>query len=258
MTARRVSGEGLSPSSEGVSATDSGSGTVDLARDDEDGVSFDYVINPNVVTPITVEASSSGLLDGWIDYNQDGDWDDFGEKIFDSVVLTGGTNSLEFTAPGFALVGETFARFRFSVGGRTFPTGVIVNGEVEDYLVSITPGTPPIVVNDTYLTDEDTQLNEATIGPLGKGILANDQDTENQDLVVSEVNGLAANVTMPVTLEHGGTVTVSLIIGSSRIGLAWETPLRNAWLLAISKDMPEESTSWKLPSYSTAFRSTMG
>ncbi|MAD79946.1 MAG: hypothetical protein CMJ50_03755, partial [Planctomycetaceae bacterium] len=198
----------VNASAVGVAATDSASGTVDLARDDEDGVSFDYVINPNVVTPITVEASSSGLLDGWIDYNQDGDWDDFGEKIFDSVVLTGGANSLEFTAPGFALVGETFTRFRFSVGGRTFPTGVIINGEVEDYLVSITPGTPPVVVNDMYTTDEETQLNEITVGPLGDGVLANDQDTENQNLVVSEVNGMASNVDSGVTLEHGGTVTV--------------------------------------------------
>ena len=180
----------------GMSATDSGTGTVDLVMDDEQGVSIDYVINPGVVTPVSVVASSSGLLDAWIDYNQDGDWDDFGEKVFNSVVLTEGTNSLFFTAPGFAVDGETFARFRFSPGGRTFPTGVIVNGEVEDYLVSIAPGTPPVVIDDAYSTNEDTPFTESTsvVGALGDGVLVNDQDLENEALIVTEVNGMAANV----------------------------------------------------------------
>ena len=35
-------------------------------------------------------------------------------------------------------------------------------------------------------------------------------------------------------------------------------PLIRAWLPAISKDIPDESTEWKLPSTSVAFRSTMG
>ncbi len=192
----------------GMAATDPMDGTVDLATDDDDGVHFNGVINPHVVTPVNVVASGPGLLDGWIDYNQDGDWDDFGEKVFDSVALSAGANALDFTAPGFAVSGETFARFRFSVGGRTFPTGVIVNGEVEDYLVSIAPGTPPVVNHDSYSTDEDTPFMEATVGTLGLGVLSNDQDNENELLTVTEVNGEAANVGMALTLQHGGTVTV--------------------------------------------------
>ena len=70
----------------------------------------DYTaISANVVAgssfPITIGVNSSvgssfneNQVLVWIDYNQDGDWDDVGEKIFDSVVLNGGPNSLIFTA----------------------------------------------------------------------------------------------------------------------------------------------------------------
>ena len=42
--------------------------------------------------------------------------------------------------------------------------------------VGIFVNNPPVANNDSYSTIEDTTLNEATIGTLGDGVLANDTD----------------------------------------------------------------------------------
>ncbi len=79
-------------------------------------------------------------LDGWIDFNQDGDWDDAGEQILVSRDLTAGTNLLSFTIPQGATSGGTLARFRLSSAGGLSPTGAAADGEVEDYIVNLLDG----------------------------------------------------------------------------------------------------------------------
>ncbi len=81
--------------------------------------------------------SVAGKIDAWIDFNRDGDWNDYGEKIFDSAVLNVGTRTMTFAVPGGAAVGTTAARFRVSLNGKLGPTGAAYDGEVEDYMVEI-------------------------------------------------------------------------------------------------------------------------
>jgi plastocyanin len=106
--------------------------------DDEDGVVFsaDVIIGATGV-PIEVSASGPGLLDAWVDFNGDGDFADAGEQIFVSTALVAGANSLTFDVPGAAAAGTTGARFRLSSAGGLSPTGLAVDGEVEDYLVTL-------------------------------------------------------------------------------------------------------------------------
>ena len=107
----------------------------------DDGVVFQtmraaYESGINVIaTGITPEMP--GMLDAWIDFNADGDWNDPGEQIFDSTALANGTNFLTFVVPGAAAVGTTYARFRLSTGGGLSPTGPAADGEVEDYALAI-------------------------------------------------------------------------------------------------------------------------
>lgn len=110
----------------------------DPEGDDEDGVTFIKSILNGHTVGVDVEVSVAGLLNAWIDFENDGDWNDVGEQIFTDQPLTGGLNSLTFTVPGDAAAGETVAaRFRVSTaGGLTF-TGVAPDGEVEDHLVDI-------------------------------------------------------------------------------------------------------------------------
>ena len=62
----------------------------------------------------------------------------------------------------------------------------------------------PVAVDDTGSTDEDTTLVVAA-----PGVLANDTDVEGDSLTVAKVNGLAANVGIPVTLASGAIVTLN-------------------------------------------------
>lgn len=132
----------------GVTPLHLGDGVIELDGDDEDGVSFDGAFNSNLLTPITVTASETGLLDAWIDFNGDGDFADVGEKIFNSLRLAPGDNQLTVQTPATAVAGTTYARFRFSDLGGLGATGLAASGEVEDYQIDIRPGNPPVAGND--------------------------------------------------------------------------------------------------------------
>ena len=87
--------------------------------DDEDGVTFATPFHLGRDAAIEVTASAAGKLDAWIDFNNDGDWDDPGEKVFDNIGLVSGPNTLTIAVPVTAtLTDQTFARFRFSSAGR--------------------------------------------------------------------------------------------------------------------------------------------
>ncbi|HEC76017.1 MAG TPA: hypothetical protein ENI33_02015, partial [Thermoplasmatales archaeon] len=105
--------------------------------DDEDGVIFTTPLIKGEQANVSINASTNGILNAWIDFNGDGDWDDVDEHVFTDVSLTGGENNLSFIVPSWASTGTTFARFRFSsVGGLSY-NGSAPDGEVEDYKVEI-------------------------------------------------------------------------------------------------------------------------
>ncbi|PHS15801.1 MAG: hypothetical protein COA78_04500 [Blastopirellula sp.] len=115
--------------------------TIDAQGDggDEDGISLPQFLIDTVATiDVDVQnALGTVYLDAWIDFNQDGDWDDTGEQIYASEPVVSGVNQVEFTVPSDAELGNTYARFRLSSAGGLSPSGLADDGEVEDYLVSI-------------------------------------------------------------------------------------------------------------------------
>lgn len=105
--------------------------------DDEDGVIFTSVIFPGKQACLEVTASVDGILNAWMDFNIDGDWNDTGEQIFVDEDISAGINSISFAVPPDAIPGNTFTRFRFSMVGGLSYEGFAPNGEVEDYQVEI-------------------------------------------------------------------------------------------------------------------------
>ena len=109
--------------------------------DDEQGVFFVTPVVAGMPAMITAWASVDGYLDAWIDFNNDGDWDDSGEQIFASEALSLGQNDLVFHTPPYPQTvvtnSVTYARFRFSTYGGLNYMGPARNGEVEDYTVKI-------------------------------------------------------------------------------------------------------------------------
>ncbi|HPU07206.1 MAG TPA: GEVED domain-containing protein [Thermogutta sp.] len=116
----------------------------DLANlDDEDGVTFlDALVPGNPVevqVVVTLPAAMPGAyLQGWVDFNGDGDFADFDEQIFTNVwVSTSGVHTLTFVVPATATKGISYARFRLSSQADLGFDGPAPDGEVEDYRVAI-------------------------------------------------------------------------------------------------------------------------
>jgi hypothetical protein len=107
---------------------------------DDDGVTFGVVRAGQLGATVTVSvqnAPAGAKLDAWIDFNGDGNWGGPGEQILASRSVTAGDNALTFDVPASATAGTTFARFRLSTAGALGLGGAAVDGEVEDYAVTI-------------------------------------------------------------------------------------------------------------------------
>ncbi len=133
---------------------DTGSGPDAGNGNDQDGVTFRTNLIGGLTGVMTTTATvnlqnaNGAKLDGWIDFNNDGDWDDAGEKIFNNVNLVSGDNVIPFDIPAGSTPGATFARIRVSTDGKLTPTGEAQDGEVEDYKLTLIDKTtnPNIVV----------------------------------------------------------------------------------------------------------------
>jgi Ca2+-binding RTX toxin-like protein len=115
--------------------------------DDEDGVLNPLDLwgtigaAPSVTLLATNTTGSEATLSGWIDFNSDGVFDNTTERA-QAVVSTGTTDgrvTLTFPTIPAGTAGSTYARFRLStdVAGQE-STGAASDGEVEDYVFSIT------------------------------------------------------------------------------------------------------------------------
>ena len=136
-----------------VDEENAGQPSADASGDgsDEDGVIqiADAIALPADATGSSFEITSSeaGKVDAWIDFNADGDWQDPGEKILDSLDVVAGDNVLSYVIPAGATPGQTAARFRISSAGGLEPTGAANDGEVEDYMVTLLNGTNQLDIN---------------------------------------------------------------------------------------------------------------
>ncbi|WP_318522782.1 GEVED domain-containing protein [Photobacterium leiognathi] len=125
--------------------------------DDEDGVSWtDNFIrggNANISVTITKDPDSTlaGLrLYAWVDWNQDGDWNDASEQIISNTSANSSTQSYPVSIPPTATLGSTYLRVRVcSDADCNSPNGDADDGEVEDYLLTvIAPQISGFVFND--------------------------------------------------------------------------------------------------------------
>lgn len=147
--------------------------------DDDDGVALPDVLVPGSVATASVTINTGSKpqarLQGWIDFNGDGDWDDPGEQVFTNRSLGTGTHSLDFAVPVNAEPGTTFARFRYGYENDLPPTGPSPRGgEVEDYVVSILSD-KPIANDDEFIVHQNSADN-----PLA--VLANDVPSSSGSL----------------------------------------------------------------------------
>ncbi|XZE56815.1 tandem-95 repeat protein [Planctomycetaceae bacterium SH139] len=139
--------------------------------DDQGG--FLSFLNPlDSAVEAMVITTGGGLLDAWIDFNQDGTFDPGTEQVLFSQPVLDGRNRILIDTPADAVEGLTWARFRLSRTGSQSPSGVAISGEVEDYQVRVAAVQPPELNDDVYVIDEDNTL---TVTGIASNVLANDQ-----------------------------------------------------------------------------------
>ncbi len=104
--------------------------------DDEDGVTFPDMIQGTRVT-VRINIVGSGRLNGWMDWNGDGDFDDSNEKVASNISRSTGSFNLSVNVPIDAIASRpVFVRFRYGPNDLN-STGSATYGEVEDYFVKI-------------------------------------------------------------------------------------------------------------------------
>ncbi len=132
-----------------------------VSADDEDGVTptinYQWSIANGGSVDVKVKTSDANgctvanpcKLALYFDWNGDGDFDDVSEETIKTVTgsTAGTTQDVTFpvaAGPGGVLLSNVYARFRLYANGTTpdadiAPTGLVENGEVEDYYIELTP-----------------------------------------------------------------------------------------------------------------------
>ena len=163
-----------------IDAESDGRETTDAKGDDcnglndDDGIQFQPMISGQSSALTAIASEAGGYLQGWIDWNDDGDFDDPGERIITNQLLSSGSNTISFNVPAGVATNTVFARFRlgeYGLGTR----GEALFGEVEDYMVELstgailgtcpTPTPTPTSTNTSTPTITNTPTNPTTHTP---------------------------------------------------------------------------------------------
>ena len=147
----------------------------------------------DVTAAIPSSVTDDVYLNAWVDFNQDGVWDDDQEHIFRDETLVDGLNPLRFFVPTWATPtsqgAPAVARFRMSTEHGLGYWGEAPDGEVEDYALEILFGAPD--------TDGDGVPDEVEEGAPG-----GDGDGDGTP------DALQSGVASLPNLETGGYVTL--------------------------------------------------
>lgn len=203
-----------------------GDDTSGTRPDDEDGVVIPALTQGSSATLTATVSGAGGYLQGWIDWNGDGSFDDTsGSNEIIAVALqdnaNGGTANntdtdasngiISFTVevPADATTDQTYARFRWSTEASLDAITNASNGEVEDYAVTVTaasPGPDPMCNVATELAQPSyTAFIEASrtgLTGLGLGTISNANNVVNSnsdDYATLSINlGLLASANLSV------------------------------------------------------------
>ncbi|MCC9601398.1 Ig-like domain-containing protein [Stieleria sp. JC731] len=166
--------------------------------DDEDGIQLLSPLGPGGTATIQVNArNTSGqpaYLQGWIDFNANGVFD-ASEQVITNANVAAGLSNVTVSVPANAVIGSTYARFRYSPTAGIGPAGDADLGEVEDYQFDILQQAS-VANDDTFTVSRNSLSNELDV-------LGNDFQSSLTELTV-------------VTLNTNGTSGVVTIAGDGK------------------------------------------
>ena len=127
---------------------------------------------------------AGGLLQVWIDWNIDGDFEDTGEDVISNLQDTDNDGLIPVTimAPFDLSAGESFIRFRWSTAAGLSPGEAAADGEVEDYAIDLALGAANLeavktvaAIDGSYSIPGNDVSYTITVTNSGSGII--DEDT---------------------------------------------------------------------------------
>ena len=199
--------------------------------DDEDGVLNPLDLHgtigsaPTVTLLVTNTTGSAATLSGWIDYNNDGVFDNATERAQATIAdgTTDGRFTLTFPVIPDGFTGTTYARFRLSTDAAAAnSTGAALDGEVEDYQFAITTPSGGVAKSFTKIASE---LNGGPV--LGNGDQFGSSVTSLGDLdgdgvvdlaVGAYRDGIQRGAVHVLMMNANGTVKSSTKIASDTNG----------------------------------------
>lgn len=116
--------------------------------------------NTITITPKWTGSKYSEAYRVWIDYNQDGDFDDAGEMVYSRARTTSTSISGTFKVPTSALSGATRMRVALKYNAYPAPCETFSYGEVEDYTVVIVNS-----LNEGFVGDDGVAYSEFSLYP---------------------------------------------------------------------------------------------
>ncbi|MEX0820208.1 MAG: GEVED domain-containing protein, partial [Pirellulaceae bacterium] len=140
-------------------------GTGPVTSDPDDVVGFLNPRDQDFGTVFSIDVTGSGLLDAWVDFNNNGIFTDPGEQILDDHPVVDGVNEIPVFAPPGTSNGLKHARFRVSTAGVLEPTGLALDGEVEDYQLLVANVNLPVPQDASYAIDEDNEISATLPDP---------------------------------------------------------------------------------------------
>lgn len=182
---------------------------------------------------VFVTASGAGCLSGWIDWNNDGDMNDAGENPIPMTPVVAGGNVVLFNVPAgtFPAVTTLFARYRLvpdtnanGICSDETPvglTGLVANGEVEDYLYALRDyGDLPASYNNTNMSGNGARHVVGSLF-LGASVDAEFNGQESANATGDDVGGTDDENGIGFTLNVGtwgdgiGNLNVTVTGGTS-------------------------------------------
>ena len=122
--------------------------------------------NTIIITPTWNGAAVNEAYRVWIDFNQDGDFDDSGELVFSKLKTKTTTVSGSLVIPTTALTGATRMRISMKYNALPNPCEIFAYGEVEDYTINISSWATARIINTTNLTAVKGTTNELEVARL--------------------------------------------------------------------------------------------
>lgn len=229
---------------------------------DEDGVSSfnpltttttTYSVNVTVANDPGGNGASgepSATLTGWIDFDRDGIFQ--ADEAATVTVPDGATtatltwNNIGSSGPNINL-GATYARFRLTTDSSITPStpgGSAINGEVEDYALSITQGNPNLNANFCQAGSTDLMFILDDSSSVDDTEVQQQRDAVMNTLTYFASNGIPARASIVAFDSVGRPVITSLGVGTYLNVTTANLPLFQA-ALNNAYGVPGSGTNWE-------------